>query len=527
MRIYTNSTEFQRKIENSVNQICDYVLATYGPFGKNILISENGKTFLTKDGVTVAKSIYSSDSTENAILTILKEAADKTVKDAGDGTTTSILFIKEFMRILKETVTAFSHIPSTTIYNCYNEQLKLICRKLEEDAVEVSDKKMLRDIAFMASNGDSIISELVSELIDNVGVAGSISIQPSKSEKTYIKIMEGLKFNSSVASNLLLDDLSEKIKLNDCVIVVSNTKIAYSDDLLRLLADTVENKKSLLFVCPDMDEKAVLTIVTNVQRKAVQACIISPAVLGNEKLEILEDVALICGTTVNPTQHLNRSKISEWGFAKSVEITKTNCTIIDGKAAGVLVDSAVEALRAKLRDEDHEPAARRIEARIARLTSTLGVLFVGGATDAEAVEKRHRVEDALESCHSAMRKGVLPGGGAALYHLADLNLYIDNHDMASTKYLINDFINRKLCELLKKPSQTLYEKKDFILQNSKLEIDKVLDLRSNLYVNPIEEGLIESVWTIQAALINAFSAAWVLTNCFGSIIQGEENVARS
>lgn len=518
MKIYNNSAEFKRKIESALDKLCEYVLATYGPFGKNILIKDGGNTFLTKDGVTVAKSISSKDPTENAILDVLKEAADKTVKDAGDGTSASILFINEWIKIIQSILTAFSHVPSTEIYQTFMDFITKFNRDLENYGTDILNKKMLRDVAFMASNGDSLIADLVSDLIDAVGSAGMVSIQNSKSDKTSIKIMEGMKFLSSIPSNLLLDDLTDKIKLNDCVVLVSNTKVSYSDDLIRLLSSVIENKKSLLIVCPDIDEKSVLTIVTNVQRKAIQACIVSPSGLGNEKLEVLEDIALLCGTNVNPLQDINKTSWDQWGYCKTAEITKTMTTIIDGKATGHVVDAAVEALRLKLAEEPDGPAAKRLNARIARLTSTLGVVYVGGATDAEMIEKRHRIEDALESCHSAMRKGVVPGGGVALQQIA--NKYYETKHESHLK----DYVQMRFIELLESPSKYLYGDKRFhhFEPPYNQKYPNVLNLRTNKFVDPIEDGLVESIWTIQAALMNSFSAAWVLSNSYGSIINEKE-----
>lgn len=516
MKVYSDSIEFKRKIENSVNKISDYVLSTYGPYGKNVLISENGNTFITKDGVTVAKSIDSQDPVENAILSVIKQAADKTVKDAGDGTSSAILFVKEFISIIQSTLAAFQHIPSTTIHAKFQQILKKIFKTLEITAVDVDSKKMLRDVAFMASNGDSLVADLVSDLIDAVGVAGSISIKQSKTDQTYIKIIEGMKFSSAVASTLLLNDLDDKKILNDCVIVVNNTKVGYTDDLLRLLGNCVENKKSLLFICPDMEEKALLTIIANVQRKAIDACVVSPAYLGNEKLDALEDIALLCGTSVNGTQELGKVSCDLWGYCKSVEITKTATLLLDGKAPPALMDRAVASMRTSLRDTEDENAIRRLEARIARLTSTLGVLYVGGATQAEIIERKHRVEDALESCHSAMKKGVVAGGGSTLLLLARLNL---DYGESVGDDILSTFVKQRFCELLKSPSKLLYDDKECIGKVSDdFQIKEVLDLRTNQFVNPYESGLIESVWTLQAALTNSFSVAWVLINSFGAVV---------
>lgn len=523
MKTFNWDTDFDIKLKKAVERLSQFVLATYGPFGKNILLSQNGKSILTKDGVTVAKSVTSQDVTENAVLDILKEVADRTVKDAGDGTTTSILFVKHFVEKIKATLMAFPLIPSTKIREVFDEEIRRICRELEKHSIPVESKELLNHVAFMASNGDKLIADLVADITDQVGTAGSVSIRNSKTGKTYIEIVEGMKFKSAVASTAFLTDLQEKKNLTDCVIVVSNTTIGFSDDLLYLMRDCVENKKSVLFVCPNMEEKALLTIITNIQRGALQCCVLSPAYLGAEKLEVFEDIALTCGTTVNKTQQLNRTKASEWGYARQVEVSKGSTTLIDAAAPAALLDKTIEALRGRLQAEEDEIASKRLAARIDRLTSTLGVLYVGGATEAEIVEKHHRVEDAMESCHSAMRKGVVPGGGSALVLLSDIfspNLVVKGLSQEFEEpSVLQSHVRETLRFICHQPSVLLYGNKEFMkVDKETKKVISVLDLRSNNFVDPIEKGLVESVWTLQAALFNAFSSAWLLSTCFGSIV---------
>lgn len=516
MKVYNQDNDFDTKLSKSVSLLSQYVLATYGPFGKNILINQGKDSILTKDGVTVAKSITSSDPTENAILDILKQVADKTVKDAGDGTTTSILFLKHFINKIASVLKAFPFIPPTEIRNIFEQEISIFLRELEKQSVNVESKELLNHVAYMAANGDKLVADLVSDIIDQVGAAGSVSIKHSKTGKTYIEIVEGLKFKSAVASSSFLNDLQEKKTLKDCVVVVSNTTVSFSDDLLALMRDCVENKNSLLFICPNMDEKSLLTIMTNVQRNTLQCVVLSPSYLGAEKLEAFEDIALVCGTSVNTTQNLNRTKVSEWGFAQTVDVSRGSTTIIGAKAPAALLDKTIEAMRGRLQAEEDESASRRLAARIDRLTSTLGILYVGGATEAEIIEKHHRVEDALESCHSAMRKGVVPGGGSGLALLSDI--FSQNLPDASP---LQSHIRHILRFICCQPSILLYggNTKFMEIDSEQKKILSVLDLRTNKFEDPMEHGVVESVWTLQSALYNAFSSAWLLCQSYGSIIE--------
>lgn len=513
MKTVTYNEDFEKKLIKSAQLIYDFVISTYGPKGKNILISENGKTFLTKDGVTVAKAVTGLDNTENAILNVIKQCAERTVQDAGDGTTTAILLTYNFIFELLSLKKIWGNkIPNMELYDAYLKQIRLLCQQLEIDAVEIENKKMLLDVANIASNNDKLISELITDLIDAVGVNGNVSIKESKNQETYIKILEGMRFNSSLLSKSFLPDNQEKLVLNDCVVVISNSKIQFSQDIFEILSEAAINKKSLLFVCPDMDEKALITIAMNVEKKALQACVLTPAYLGQEKLESFEDIATICGTVVNSTPLLNRNKIQDWGYVKSVEITRNSCILLDGAASPEHIDSVVLNLKNRLKETEDEFISNRLISRINRLTSTIGILYIGGRTPAEVIERKHRAEDALESCNSALRKGVIPGGGVGL-RLASFNLKCDETNIVE-KFIVSSI--RDMCSVQIK---TLYNpwqwSNAYKFENNKLY---VLDLRTMELVDWKEHGLVESVWTVQSALQNAFSCAWLLVNTFGSIV---------
>lgn len=404
------------------------------------------------------------------------------------------------------------------IKNTFESQIREVFKELEKMSCPIKDKKMLKDVAFMASNGDEQISNLIADLIDHVGNDGSISIKASKSPETYIQVVEGMRFNSNVASNSFLTDLQEKRILNDCVVIVSNSKIGYSDDIYPLIENIIVEKKSLLIVCPELDEKILLTLMVNVNRGVLNCCVVSPNALGNEKLDLFEDIGLICDVPVFPGGKLDRTDLNTWGYAKSVDISKNITTIIDGRAKPEIVDMSIVALRGKLRAEEDAALIRRLEARINRLTSMLGVVYVGGSTEAEIIEKKHRIEDALESCHSAIKKGIVPGAGSAFYCIGER--FADS----STDTFLSLYIRERLVEIISSPYYTLY--KDFPFQRFCESVDGqitlVKDLRTGKFVEPIENGIIESVWTLEAATMNAFSAAFVLTNTFGTII-GVEN----
>jgi chaperonin GroEL len=520
MVILSSNFEYEEKLKNAMEKVSNFVLSTYGPYGQNILINKNGKSFLTKDGVTVARAISSKDSIESAIIDIIKQTAESTVKEAGDGTTTSILFLSQLLGEIKDLlkVTSKNDITPSLVKEKFENLFDKLFAELQKNSKEISSKEDLYKIAYMASNGDKLISELVSDLIDQVGVSGSAVIKTSKSGKTYLQFIEGLKFKSMVASTTFLNDLQQKKVLNDCVIVISNVQIEFSEDLLRLLSDCVADKKSVLFVCPSMDEKSLTTIIANVTRgNHLNCAVLYPSYLGQEKLEVFEDIALLCGTVVNTTKNINRTMAKQWGYCKSVEISKTECLLTEANASHELLDKTIASLRADIQASEDDNANKRLDARINRLTSTMGVVYVGGQTDAEIIEKRHRIEDAMESCQSAIKKGIIEGGGTGLYYCIDQvgNLIDESSFLEKTVYGI-------LLRICSSVSLKLYERKQFV-QYKDDKIYKILDLRQNKMVDAFEGGIIESVWTLQSALKNAFSTAWVLCQTNAAIIMDNTN----
>lgn len=427
-------------------------------------------------------------------------------------TTTSILFIKQFVDIIKSTFQAFPNIPATTIKEEFDKQIKDICRGLEKISVPIKSKKTLKDVAFMASNGDNQIASIVSDLIDEVGSNGSISIKSSKTKETHMKIMEGMRFKSSVASNLFLSDLEDKKTMTNCRILVSNTKVCLNDVFMEFIQNCIIKKNSILIVCPEIEERALLLLLGNYERKLFDCAVIYPSYLGNEKLDVFEDIALITNTKTITSSVIPTSEIDVYGFCSSVDIFKYESCLVDAASDPAFIDATVTALRGKLQATEDDGLIRRLNARINRLSASLGVLYVGGATEAEIIEKKHRVEDAIESCHSALKKGVVMGGGNSLAYISSLlNLSKDKDHFVS-------YIQDRLTELCLSPSKLLYKTdiKQYNVNDDKFEVK---DLRTNNFVDPFENGVIESVYTIQCSLINSFSAAFVLCNTYGAIKQ--------
>lgn len=503
--------DFEEVLLKCVNRVSDYVLSTYGPRGQNVLISDNNKTFLTKDGVTVAKHIDGDDELENAIIKIIKQCTDKTVQDAGDGTTTSILFLKAFVTEILKICKVWSDVPKMQIFETFRNKIQNICNSLEDNSLPVSSKEMLHQVALIASNNDAQIAELITTLLDSVGVTGTVSITESKGKETTIKIMEGVRFGSKILANSFLPENKEKLILSDCVVVVSTTQIKFTQEIIELLTNVSANKKSLLFVCPDMHEQLLLTLAANVERGSLNACVLTPSYLGNEKLEVLEDIAMVCGTVPSHTSTLNRSNIKEWGYARNIEITRNLCTIVDGNASPEQLDSMVETLKKRVAESEDEFIINKLIARINRLTSTVGVLYVGGQTAADAIERKYRAEDALESCNSAMKKGVIPGGGTLLRYYGSEN--------SKEKDAFENMVNRSVLNVCKEQSIKLYGPELVPYKLHKKQIKKVFDLSTNKFVDWVNCGIFESVWTVQSALKNAFVTAWLLVNCYGMIVK--------
>jgi chaperonin GroEL len=402
------------------------VKSTMGPSGHNVII-DNGKTapLITKDGVTVAKSINLRSKLPSLGAELIKEIASKTNEQAGDGTTTAtVLGYAMLKQGIKMTATGRSAIEIKRGMEWATEK---VISWLKEHAIPVRNNEDIINIGTISANGDRSIGELLSEAISRVGQDGIITIEPAKSVKTSLDVVEGMQFDSGFVSPYFVTN-QEKMtaELNDPYILITNKKLSSLQELLPVLELAANANKPLLVIGDEIEGEALHTLIVNKMKGVLFTCAVKAPSYGENRVDVLSDIALVTGGKVfdaSSEKSIKNATLSDLGHCKRAIISKGSTTLVgdDAGSRKELIAERVEQLRALLTANVGLDDLKRdnTKKRLAKLAGGIAVIKVGGSTEVEIFEKKDRVEDALNATIAAVQEGILPGGGTALFYAAE------------------------------------------------------------------------------------------------------------
>jgi len=524
-REYDNNQSLQQKIMNGVNILADNVGSTLGPRGRNVLLQEKGKApFVTKDGVTVAHFVALEDPIENAAVQVARQAAVETNESAGDGTTTSTILARAILQESQKHIAAGA--APVELQRGIMGTVKEICKNLTEMSVPVTSIEDIKHIATISANNDSAIGDLVSLAIDKVGQDGSITIEESRSLETSIDIEEGFKVASGVAATAFITDERRSVMYHDePLILVTDYKIDAVEPILPILEMIAREGRPLIIIAEEVEGQALAALIMNAMRGTLKVAAIKAPYYGNERRNTMNDLAASVGATFiarKSALKLADIQLKHLGSAKSVEGNKYSTTFVGGNANFEEIEKRIESLKSDIKSCDDMHLAEALQARIVRLVSGVAVIRVGGATQVEMIEKKHRVEDALEAVRSAQDEGIVVGGGAALL-MASQNLAVcASNPHGDQAYGVT--IVAKACQApIAQMALNAGLSPDIV-------IERVLgskpgygwDFRNDRLTGMIESGIIDPVKVTKTALQNASSCAGTLITTNYGIIQTEE-----
>ena len=522
MKKYSNTTNLRQSIVEGINILADNVSATLGPKGQNVIIQQKGKPpFVTKDGVTVAKFVNLEDPFQNAAVEILKQASLQTNIEAGDGTTTATVLARSIINEGQRYIT--SGVSPIELKRGMDKTCDAIVDNLIENARPIQSLEDIQHIARISANNDKMIGDLVARAVDLAGKDGTVIIEEARSNRTSLDLIEGFKIDSGFAAGAFMTDERRGICYYDNpLILVTDERLETVDELLPLLEQVARDGRPLVVVAEEIEGQALAALIMNAIRGTMRICAVKAPRYGEERKSILKDLAVSVGA-----QYISREagvlmkdvKIEHLGTSKSVEIGKSVTTFVGGKGEGQAVEERIEKVKALLRQTDSDHEAKTLNERITRLASGVSVIRVGGATDVEMTETKHRIEDALEAVRSAQRDGITTGGGTALLRARkSLNLEFENEGQElGSKILI------KACEApFRQLCHNGAESADILLNEieSGLQEEFGYDFRNREFVpNLFTTGIVDPVKVTKTALINAVSAASTLLNTNHAIIQ--------
>jgi len=522
-RAFDDKTSLQQKILKGVNTLADNVASTLGPRGRDVILQEHGKApFITKDGVTVAHFVSLDDPFENAGSQIIKQAAIETNNTAGDGTTTATVLARGILNESQKYIA--TGVSPIELKRGIDATVKQITKNLETMATPVTSAEDIAHVATISANNDATIGNLVTLAIDRVGEDGSITIEESRSLETSIDVTEGFKVEAGYcASAFITDERRATMNYEEPLILVTDYKISQVEPILPILEMVAREGRPLIIVAEEIDGQALAAMIMNAIRGTLKIAAIKAPYYGEERRYLLDDLALSVGATFITRESgtkLSDIKLSDLGMARAIESTKYATTVIGGKSNFKLIDERIQALKKQVKDTQSMKEAEMLQSRVIRLSSGVAIISVGGSTEVEMIERKHRIEDALEAVRSAQDKGIIGGGGMALLRASkDVEITVTHDDQNIGKLIV--------VEACKAPFQQMAinagESAD-VLTNLVINSDDDCgwDFRNNRLTNMIESGIIDPVKVTTTALQNAASCAGTLITTGFAIIQTED-----
>ncbi len=413
------SEEARSNILEGVNALANAVKVTLGPKGRNVVIQKSfGAPQITKDGVTVAKEIELPNNFQNMGAQMVKEVAQKTNDDAGDGTTTATVLAQAIYREGIKLVAA-GHNPMD-LKRGIDLAVEAVTKKLKDVTKKVKTSEEIAQVGTISGNSDESIGKLISEAMAKVGNNGVITIEESKTGQTELNVVEGMQFDRGYLSPYFITN-AEKMEtvFDNPYILITDKKISSMKELLPVLEKTVQTSKPLVIIAEDIEGEALTTLVVNKLRGTLNVCAVKAPGFGDRRKEMLKDIAVLTGGTLISEElgrTLESATLQDLGTAKKVNVDKDNTTIVDGAGSKKDVAARVAIIKAQIEETTSDYDKEKLQERLAKLDGGVAVISVGAPTETEMKEKKDRVEDALNATRAAVEEGIVAGGGSALIH---------------------------------------------------------------------------------------------------------------
>ena len=513
----------RRSLERGVNALADAVRVTLGPKGRNVVIDKKwGAPTITNDGVTIAREIELEDPYENLGAQLAKEVATKTNDIAGDGTTTATVLAQAMVREgLKQVAAGASPLD---VKRGIDKAVIAVTEQLLENAREVAGKDEIANVATISSQ-DREIGDLIADAFDKVGKDGVISVEESSTTSLELEFTEGMQFDKGFISAYFVTDPDRmETVFEDARILLVQGKVSAVSDLLPLLEKVVQAGKPLLIVAEDVDGEALSTLVVNRIRGTFSSCAVKAPAFGDRRKAILQDLAILTGAQVVSPEvglKLDQVGLEVLGSARRVVVTKDTTTVVDGGGESADVDGRIAQIRAEIERTDSDWDKEKLQERLAKIAGGVVVIKVGGHTEVELKEKKHRIEDAVSATRAAIEEGIVSGGGTALVQAAtalegDLGLTGDQATGVG-------IVRRSLAEPLRWIAENAGEQGYVVVSKvSELPAGHGLNAATGVYEDLMAAGVLDPVKVTRSALQNAASIAAMLLTTEALVVEKKE-----
>jgi len=495
------------KLISGITKISKAVKSTLGPRGKTVLIESPdhvGGMTITKDGVTVATSIFLENPVENLAVQMLKDAARRTANTAGDGTTTAIVLTEAIVKYGMNYISDDNNV--TEVVKSINKYSKTVVDCLVKNSKKVT-KDMLLDVASISANNDRDLGVIISDAYNKVGKNGIVTVERSQNHETYATVTNGIKVDRGYTSNLFITNhKNDECILEDTMILVCDQEISNILQIETILKPIIQGSKKLLIIGA-CSSNVVNTLAANVVRNGLKMCNIVPPNFGYKQHELMQDIALSVGAkyfSEKTGDNLNLVTMDDLGHADKVIAGKMQTVIIKSNQMTEAIETRIEELKEQQSNTDIVSDREFINERIASLSGSIGAIYVGGNSDVEQKEKYDRVEDAVCAVRSALEEGIVKGGGVALMQCHDMlyQMHQDprNIDEEAALYILQNACLEPAHQILVNAGKSLEE-----IYNDKNAKD--YDVKNEVYGDMYKMGIIDPLKVTKNAFENAVSVA--------------------
>ncbi len=507
------STDARERMLHGIDTLANAVRVTLGPKGRNVVLERSyGAPRITKDGVTVAKEIELSDKFENMGAQMVKEVANKTSTEAGDGTTTATILAHAFVREGVRAVAAGMN--PMDLKRGIDIAVDAIVADIAKRSKKVSTNDEIAQVGTISANGDKEIGRMLAEAMKKVGNEGVITVEEAKSLETELDIVEGMQFDRGYLSPYFVTNPEKMLaELDDPYILLHESKLSSLQPLLPILEAVVQSSRPLLIVAEDIEGEALATLVVNKLRGGLKVAAVKAPGFGDRRKAMLEDIAILTGGQVISEDlgiKLENVTLDMLGQSKKVRVEKENTTIIDGAGKKADIEGRCTQIRQQIEETTSDYDREKLQERLAKLAGGVAIIRVGGATEIEVKERKDRVDDAMHATKAAVEEGVVPGGGVALlYAIRALDkLTPANSDQKVGIEIVRKAIQwpvRQIAENSGTDGSVIVGK----LLDSK-DVNYGYDAQKGEFTDMIQAGIIDPTKVVRHALQDAASVAGLL-----------------
>jgi len=503
--------EARKALKNGVDILTNAIRVTLGPRGRPVALDKKwGAPSVLNDGVSIAKEIDLPDPFENMGVQLVKQAATKTNDQCGDGTSTSTILAQAIISEGFKNIAAGAD--SMALKRGVEKGVEAIVDELKKMSIPVAGREQVAQVAAISAI-DQKIGNLIADVMEKVGKDGVITVEEGKGLQFETEFVEGMKFDRGYISPYFITNAEQmRAELEDPYILITDKKISAINDILPALEKIVQVSKNLVIIAEDVEGESLATLVVNKLRGTLSPLAIKAPGFGDRRKAMLQDIAVLTGGEVISEEigrKLDSVTVEDLGRARKVIADKDNTTIVEGKGETKEIEARIKQIRSEIDISTSDYDKEKLQERLAKLAGGVAVIKVGGATETELKEKKHRVEDALSATRAAVEEGILPGGGVALLNAL--------HALKKVKVEGDEATGVNLLK------RALEEPLRCIATNSGREGSVVINavkeskpgigydaLKDELGVNMIERGIVDPLKVTRSALQNGASIACMI-----------------